>query len=157
MLKAAGSRSKAQPAARALLPPPPPLLVSPTKKIARGSAAFLTDADILRNLDSLLDDTPPHSGAAAAALTPSPAPAKRKSVAAGSSRRKAVGSSRAVRPAVSEKKSKAGKSGSATVAAFMSPAKEDLAADLKLVQVCSSYFFSIVDQEFLLRNRIQQK
>ena len=155
MLKAAGSRSKAQPAARALLPPPPPLLVSPTKKIARGSAAFLTDADILRNLDSLLDDTPPHSGAAAAALTPSPAPAKRKSVAAGSSRRKAVGSSRAVRPAVSEKKSKAGKS--ATVAAFMSPAKEDLAADLKLVQVCSSYFFSIVDPEFLFRIRIQQK
>ena len=155
MLKAAGSRSKAQPAARALLPPPPPLLVSPTKKIARGSAAFLTDADILRNLDSLLDDTPPHSGAAAAALTPSPAPAKRKSVAAGSSRRKAVGSSRAVRPAVSEKKSKAGKS--ATVAAFMSPANEDLAADLKLVQVCSSYFFSIVDQEFLFRIRIQQK
>ena len=155
LLKAAGSRSKAQPAARALLPPPPPLLVSPTKKIARGSAAFLTDADILRNLDSLLDDTPPHSGAAAAALTPSPAPAKRKSVAAGSSRRKAVGSSRAVRPAVSEKKSKAGKS--ATVAAFMSPAKEDLAADLKLVQVCSSYFFSIVDPEFLFRIRIQQK
>ena len=155
LLKAAGSRSKAQPAARALLPPPPPLLVSPTKKIARGSAAFLTDADILRNLDSLLDDTPPHSGAAAAALTPSPAPAKRKSVAAGSSRRKAVGSSRAVRPAVSEKKSKAGKS--ATVAAFMSPAKEDLAADMKLVQVCSSYFFSIVDPEFLFRIRIQQK
>jgi hypothetical protein len=101
------------------------LLLSPTKQVARGSAAYLSDADILRNLDSILDDTPPHSGAEKSPMTPGPAPsaAKSKSVAA-SGRRTGAGKGKAAK-----------RENAAKTPAAHSPMDRSLASEIKQVQV----------------------
>jgi hypothetical protein len=50
--------------------PPPLAALSPAKKIGRSSAAFLTEADIIRDLDAMLGDATPPS-------PPSPAKSKK--------------------------------------------------------------------------------
>ncbi len=72
--------------------PPPLAALSPAKKIGRSSAAYLTEADIIRDLDAMLGDATPPSppspakskkpagrGAVQASTTPSqPSPPKKK-------------------------------------------------------------------------------
>jgi hypothetical protein len=70
--------------------PPPLAALSPAKKIGRSSAAFLTEADIIRDLDAMLGDATPPSPAKSkkaagrgavvqASTTPSePSPPKKK-------------------------------------------------------------------------------
>ncbi len=116
-----GKSRVSQPSGPPLPAAPLLLLASPAaKKIARGSAVFLTDADIVRDLDAMMGEPTPPSPQAPTKKS-SPVSGRRSGVVS-TSKRKAAAGRRAVRAAVN-------RSTENSIAA--SPREE------KLVQVCT--------------------